>query len=89
MRRQDPSQIPGRHDPAGDWPGSSPISVKAMATCYLRGILSMQSENTLKMQGLEPSIDVDSENGFFEKGCQLNNYFFKTFLPSSRWSQNI
>ena len=21
MRRQDPSQIPGRHDPDGDWPG--------------------------------------------------------------------
>ena len=60
-----------------------------MATCYLRGILSTQSENTLKMQRLEPSIDLDFENGFFEKGCQLNNYFLGTFLPSSRWSQNI
>ena len=35
------------------------------------------------MQGFEPSIDLDFANGFFEKGCQLNNYFFKTFLPSS------
>ena len=38
------------------------------------------------MKGFEPSIDLDFENGFFEKGCQLNNYFFETFLPSSRWS---
>ena len=41
-----------------------------------------------KKKGFEPSIDLDFENGFFEKGCQLNNYFFGTFLPSSRWSQN-
>ena len=26
---------------------------------------------------------MDFANGFFEKGCQLNNYFLKTFLPSS------
>ena len=25
---------------------------------------------------------------FLKKRCQLNNYFFGTFLPSSRWSQN-
>ena len=30
------------------------------------------------MKGFEPSIDLDFENGFFEKGCQLNNYFFGT-----------
>ena len=36
-----------------------------------------------KMQGSEPAIDLDFQNGFFEKGCQLNNIFFKTFLPSS------
>ena len=34
------------------------------------------------MQRFEPSIDLDFANGFFEKGCQLNNYFFGTFLPS-------
>ena len=41
------------------------------------------------MKGFEPSIDIDFEDGFFEKGCQLSNCFFVTFLPSSRWSQNI
>ena len=35
------------------------------------------------MQGFEPSIDLDFENGFFEKGNQLNNNFFEIFLPSS------
>ena len=40
------------------------------------------------MQGFEPSIDFDFENGFFEKGCQLNNYFFETFLPSSMRSRD-
>ena len=35
------------------------------------------------MQRFEPSIDLDFANGFFEKGCQLNNYFFEAFLPSS------
>ena len=35
------------------------------------------------MQRFEPSIDLDFANGFFEKGCELNNYFFGTFLPSS------
>ena len=59
-----------------------------MATCYLRGILSTQSENTLKMQRLEPSIDLDFRNGFFQKGYQLNNYFFETFLPSSMRSRD-
>ena len=54
-----------------------------MATCYLRWILSTQSRSPLKMQRLEPSIDLDFANGFFEKGCQLNNIFFRTFLPSS------
>ena len=68
--------------------GSGPISGRVMATCYLRGILSTQSENTLKMQRSEPSIDLDFENNFFQKCYQLNNYFFGTFLPSSRWSQN-
>ena len=69
-------------------PGSPPISLRAMATCYLRGILSTQSENTLKMQRSEPSIDVDFENGFFQKGCQLNKYFLGTFLPSSMRSRD-
>ena len=59
-----------------------------MATCYLRGILSTQSENTLKMQRLEPSIDIDFENGFFPKGHQLNNYFLGTFLASSLRSRD-
>ena len=59
-----------------------------MATCYLRWILSTHSRSSLKMQGFEPSIDLDFENGFFEKGCQLNNYFFGTFLPSSMWSRD-
>ena len=27
-------------------------------------------------------MELDFANGFFEKGCQLNNYFFCTFLPS-------
>ena len=35
------------------------------------------------MQRFEPSIDLDFANGLFEKGCQLNNYFFGTFQPSS------
>ena len=56
-----------------------------MATWYLRWILSTHSRSSLKMKGFEPSIDLDFENGFFEKGCQLNNYFSGTFLPSSRW----
>jgi len=47
-----------------------------MATCYLRGILSAQSENTLKMKGLEPSTHFDFQNGFFQKGVQLKNCFF-------------
>ena len=51
-----------------------------MATCYLRGILSTQSENILKMQGLEPSIGVEFRNGFFQKGVQLKTFFFCNFL---------
>ena len=54
-----------------------------MAPWYLRWILSTQSRSSLKMQGFEPSIDLDFANGFFEKGCQLNKFFFGTFLPSS------
>ena len=65
-----------------------PISGRVMATWYLRWILSTHSRSSLKMKGFEPSIDLDFENGFFEKGCQLNNYFFGTFLPSSRWSRD-
>ena len=53
------------------------------------GDFSTHSRSSLKMKGFEPSINLDFENGFFEKGCQLNNYFFGTFLPSSRWSQDI
>ena len=59
------------------------ISVRVMATCDLRWILSTQSRSLLKMQRFEPSIDMDFANGSFEKGCQLNNYFFGTFLPSA------
>ena len=61
---------------------------KAMATAYARWILSTQSRSTLKMQRFEPSIDLDFENGFFQKGYQLNNYFFGTFLPSSMRSRD-
>ena len=35
------------------------------------------------MQRFEPSIDLDFANGFLKKGCQLNNIFFITFVPSS------
>ena len=35
------------------------------------------------MQRFEPSIDLDFAHGLFGKGCQLNNYFFGTFQPSS------
>ena len=48
----------------------------------MQWILSTHSRSSLKMRGFEPSIDLDVENCFFEKGCQLNNYFFGTFLPS-------
>ena len=40
------------------------------------------------MKGFEPSIDLDFENGFFQKGCQLNIFFLGTFLPSSKWSRD-
>ena len=61
---------------------------RVIATCYLRGIFSTHSRSSLKMKGFEPSIDLDFENSFFEKGCQLNNFFFGTFLPSSMWSRD-
>ena len=64
-------------------PDLGSISPSVMATCDLRWILSTQSRSLLKMQRSEPSIDMDFANGFFKKGCQLNNIFFKTFLPSS------
>ena len=54
-----------------------------MATWYLRRILSTHPRSPLKMQGFEPSFDIDFANGFFEKGWQHNNYFFGTFLPSA------
>ena len=60
-----------------------PIGVRVMATCDLRWILSTQSRSPLPMQRFEPPIDMDFANCFFEKGCQLNNIFFRTFLPSS------
>ena len=47
-----------------------------MATCDLRLILSTHSENTLKMKGLEPSTHFDFQNGVFQKGVQLKNFFF-------------
>ena len=51
-----------------------------MATCYLRGILSTHSEHTLKMKGLEPSIDLDFRNGFFFKKVSNLKTFFWDFL---------
>ena len=68
------------------FPGS--ISPSAMATCYLPGILTTRLRSPLKMQRFEPSIGIGFANGFFEKGCQLNNYFFGTFLPSSMRSRD-
>ena len=65
-----------------------PIYGRVMATWDLRWILSTHSRSSLKMMGFEPSIDLDFENGFFQKGCQLNNFFLGTFLPSSRWSRD-
>ena len=41
------------------------------------------------MKGFEPSIDLDFENGFFQKGSQLRNFFLRAFLPSSRWPRDI
>ena len=63
-------------------PDLGSISGRVMATWYLRWILSTHSRSPLKMQRFEPSIHLDFENCFFEKGCQLNNYFLGTFLPS-------
>ena len=65
-----------------------PISPRVMATWYLRWILSTRSRSSLKMHGLEPSIDLEFENCFFQKCCQLKNYFFGTFLPSSMRSRD-
>ena len=62
--------------------GSGSISPSVMATCYLQWILSTHLRSPLKMQRFEPSIVLDFANGFFEKGCQLNNYFLGTSLPS-------
>ena len=62
-------------------PGS--ISPSVMATCYIRRNPATQSRSPLQKQRFEPSIDLDVANVFFEKGCQLNNYFLGTFLPSS------
>ena len=59
-----------------------------MATAYARWILSTHSRSTLKMQGFEPSIDLDFQNGFFQKGVQHKNFFFGTFLPSSMRSRD-
>ena len=64
------------------------ISGRVMATWYLRWILSTHPRSSLKMKGFEPSIDLDFENGFFEKGCQLNNFFLGTFLPSAMCSRD-
>ena len=64
------------------------ILVRVIATCVLRWILTTHSRSHLKMKSFEPSIDLDFENGFFQKGCQLNNYFFGTFLPSSMRSRD-
>ena len=58
-----------------------------MAPWYLRWILSTHSENTLKMQGFEPSIDLDFQNGFFQKGVKLKNFFVNCW-PSSRWPRD-
>ena len=42
-----------------------------MATAYARWILSTHSGFALKMQGSEPSIDVDFENCFPKKVLNL------------------
>ena len=57
-----------------------------MATWYLRWILSTHSRYTLKMNGIEPSIDLEFENSFFQKGYEFNNFCLGIVLPSSRWS---
>ena len=59
------------------------IGGRVMAPCDLRWILTTQLRSPLKMQRFEPSIDLDFANGFCGKGCQLHNYFFGTFQPSS------
>ena len=59
-----------------------------MAPWYLRWILSTPSRSSLKMQGFEPSLDLEFQNGKFQKGCQLNNFFLGTFLPSAMWSRD-
>ena len=69
-------------------PDLGSISGRAMATCYLRWILSTHSRSTLRMRGFEPSIDLAFANGFFQKGYQFNIFFFEIFLPSWRWSRD-
>ena len=77
-----------RNSVASGRPGSGSISPGVMAPWDLRGILTTHLRSPLKMQRFEPSIDLDFANGFFKKGCQLNNYFFGTFLPSSMRSRD-
>ena len=64
-------------------PDLFPISLSVMAICSLRWILPTHSRSSLNMQGFEPSSDLDFENGFSEKCCQLRIYFFETVLLSS------
>ena len=59
-----------------------------MATAYARWILSTHLRSTLKMQRFEPSIHLEFENGYFQKGVQLQHFFWKAFLLSSRWSRD-
>ena len=40
------------------------------------------------MQGFEPSIDLEFENGFFKKALKLKSFCLKAFLPTSRWSRH-
>ena len=51
-----------------------------MATAYARWILSTQSRSTLKVQGFEPSIDLDFETAFFKKVPNLK-FVFESFSP--------
>ena len=51
-----------------------------MATAHARWILSAHPRSTLKMQGFEPSIDLEFENVFFKKVLKLN-VFFDSFSP--------
>ena len=68
-------------------PDLGSISLRVMPTCGLRWILSTRSGFTLKMQGFEPSIDLDVRNGFFQKGDQLKN-LLGIFWPSAMGSRH-